>query len=367
MRAPRILLVDDERQVSRMLRTCLELSGRECVIAETPSAEEALLELARGPVDLVVTDLVLPGMSGLELLARVRQSNPEAQAILITGHPSPETRAEAESLGVIAYIPKPIRTNFFLEAVDRALALSRSGEPPVKVHEAGKAAMAEGLMAVLSELGAVAAYLIDQNARLVVQAGELGDVNLKSALPEMALGFRAALRVSDRLGELLPANFHYFDGDENAVFLTNVGSYFGLAIVFATKLDAARLERVMTVSRRAADSILSALSRMASSGTGKLKPPDPQLPAEPPEPKVSAEPVTPLQEERRRPAPKPPAIPDRLLSESLKAAEAKVDRTQADQFWEQAVASETEGPGEDGVIPFDEAKKRGLITRPPEE
>ncbi len=349
-----------------MLRTCLELSGREYIVTDMPSAEEALLELAGGPVDLVVTDLVLPGMSGLELVARVRRSNPEARAILITGHPSPASRAEAEALGVVAYLPKPIRTNFFLEAVDRALSLSRSSEPPVRVHEAGKAAMAEGLMAVLSELGAVAAYLIDQNATLVVQAGELGDVNLKSALPEMVVGFRAALRVSDQLGELLPANLLYFDGDENTVFLTNVGSYFGLAIIFAGKLDAARLERVADVSRRAADGILSALSKMAERGTGRLRAPGPEPPQEQPQP-AEKQPAPPASARRPRPSAAPPSIPDRALSDSLEAAERHIDRRQADRYWEQAAAAENEGPGEEGVIPFDEAKRRGLISGPTEE
>ncbi len=365
MRAPRILLVEDERQVSRMLRTCLELSGREWVITETPSAEEALLELSRGPVDLVVTDLVLPGMSGLELVGRVRRSNPEARAIVITGHPSAASRAEAEALGVVAYLPKPVRTNFFLEAVDRALALSRSSEPPVKVHEAGKAAMAEGLMAVLSELGAVAAYLIDQNATLVVQAGELGHVNLKSALPEMANAFRAALRVSDHLGELLPASYLYFDGEDHTVFLTNVGSYFGLAILFAGKLDAARLERVVDVSRRAADGILSALSRMADKGTGRLRPAVSK--AAPEQPPAQKEPPPPPAASRPRPSPKPPPIPDRILEETLEAAKDKVDRKQADQFWEQAAAAGSASPDEDEGIPFDEARRRGLIPGPADE
>lgn len=365
MRAPRILLVEDERQVSRMLRTCLELSGRQWVINETPSAEEALLELARGPVDLVVTDLVLPGMSGLDLLARVRRLCPEARAIVITGHPSRASRAEAEALGVVAYLPKPIRTNFFLEAVDRALSLSRASEPPVRVHEAGKAAMAEGLMAVLSELGAVAAYLIDRNASLVVQAGDLGDVNLKSALPEMAVGFRAALRVSDQLGGLLPANFLYFDGDENAVFLTNVGSYFGLAIVFAGKLEAARLERVVEVSRRAAEGILSALSRMADGGTGRLRPPASAPPQQETPPAARESPPPPVAA-KPRPTPKPPPIPDRVLAEGLEAVKDQVDRKQADQFWEQAAAAADQNPDEEG-IPFEEARRRGLISGPVED
>ena len=72
MADPRVLLVDDQRQVTRMLRSSLELSGRSYDILDVASAEEALREMERGPVDLVVTDLRLPEMSGLELIARIR-------------------------------------------------------------------------------------------------------------------------------------------------------------------------------------------------------------------------------------------------------------------------------------------------------
>src|SRR3989304_6938799 len=99
MTSPRILIVDDQRQVRRMLRLSLELSGRKYEVVEATSGEEALQLLNEGGVSLVVTDLRLPGISGLELLEVVKRNSPEASAILITGHPTDEvkTRAEARS------------------------------------------------------------------------------------------------------------------------------------------------------------------------------------------------------------------------------------------------------------------------------
>src|SRR3990170_3447727 len=121
MTDPRVLLVDDQRQVTRMLRSSLELSGRSYEILDVASAEEALREMERGPVDLIVTDLRLPEMSGLELIARIRQTNPRMHAVLVTGQPSRQVEAQARALGVVAFIPKPISTALFLQAVDRAL------------------------------------------------------------------------------------------------------------------------------------------------------------------------------------------------------------------------------------------------------
>ncbi len=79
MTPPRILLVDDQRQVSRVLRSALEVSSKDYIINDVSSAEEALLEISRGPLDLLVTDLRLPGMTGLELVERVLDINPQSQ------------------------------------------------------------------------------------------------------------------------------------------------------------------------------------------------------------------------------------------------------------------------------------------------
>src|SRR3989304_1362551 len=85
MAIPRVLLVDDQRQVTRMLRPSLELSGRAYDIVDVRSAEEALGEMDRGPVDLVVTDLRLPEMSGLERIARIRPPHPGVRGVLGAG------------------------------------------------------------------------------------------------------------------------------------------------------------------------------------------------------------------------------------------------------------------------------------------
>ena len=121
MKTPRILIVDDQHEVVRMLRSSLELSGRACSVIDVRSGEEALIELTRGPIHLLITDLRLPGISGLELLQRYKQLHPQARSIVITGQPTQELQKKAEELGIVALFQKPIGTNYFLEAVDRAL------------------------------------------------------------------------------------------------------------------------------------------------------------------------------------------------------------------------------------------------------
>jgi two-component system, response regulator YesN len=81
-----ILLVDDQRDILRLIHATLDtLKQPELKIFESPSGEEALLESSRHKIDLLITDYKLPGMSGVELMHKVRARNPEAKVILITG------------------------------------------------------------------------------------------------------------------------------------------------------------------------------------------------------------------------------------------------------------------------------------------
>ncbi len=333
MSAPRILLVDDERQLSRMLRTSLELSGRGFVVIDVPSGEEALLELGRAPVDLLVTDLRLPGMSGLELLERARQVNPDLRAIVITGHPSEEMRARAQSLGVVALLPKPIGTNLFLATVDRALQLAEPGT--VAVDASARPHLEARLAELQHELGAQAAALVDPGGAVVAQSGDLSAVDLDQALGPLQAAFQAGLKVSHALGSLLPANLQFFDGEEHDLYLTNVGAYYGLVIAFSARQGAGKMGAVVHYGRRAADDLLALLSTLPETAT----------PAEA-EPEPFAFEVV---EEGEAPD----------LSDAVRT----VDQDEAARFWEEAVAQglEVEPSGED-VLTYEEARRLGLIS-----
>lgn len=336
MATPRILLVDDERDISRMLRSSLELSGQGFIVVDVPSGEEALLELARGPVDVLVTDLRLPGISGLELLGKVRQLNPNARAIMITGQPIDDVRAKAEELGVLTIMPKPIGTSAFLEAVNRALQLQAETGSPVKVIERLSQPLKERLESLRNELGAEATFLFDQEGQAVAQAGGLVDVDLKAALPALMMAFGAGLKVSNLLGCLLPGNFQYFDGERYDFYLTNVGAYYALLIAFHGKQEPGQMGSVVHFGGRAADDLLSELSQI---GAASL-------------PETAAE-------EQEKPG---RAVPELLDDELFSAAET-VDRVEAERFWED-VASTSSGanPAEGDVMTYEEARKRGLLS-----
>jgi two-component system, NtrC family, response regulator AtoC len=101
----RLLIVDDEQTIRKLCITVGEALGFICL--EADSGESALALLEEQPVHMILTDLVMPNMSGLEFLERVKKLLPRTEIALMTGHGSIETAVQAMKLGAYDYITKP--------------------------------------------------------------------------------------------------------------------------------------------------------------------------------------------------------------------------------------------------------------------
>jgi two-component system, NtrC family, response regulator AtoC len=118
MTGPTVLIVDDERTLARAIRGFLIESGYE---AETAGdAEEALEQLERLHPDVVFTDVRLPGMSGIELLRRVREFDPAIPVVVMTAYGTIEGAVEAVKLGAFDYLKKPVDLEELRLLADRA-------------------------------------------------------------------------------------------------------------------------------------------------------------------------------------------------------------------------------------------------------
>ncbi len=123
----RVLVVDDNHEIRRMVTASIKTLSAEIDVLDVPSAEEALFISASLPLDLVVLDVRLPGMSGLELVTRLHKRKPETKIILVTGIEDPSTRRQVSQVGVAAFFFKPIEIATFLDAVRRCLWGDQSG------------------------------------------------------------------------------------------------------------------------------------------------------------------------------------------------------------------------------------------------
>ncbi|MFN8652440.1 MAG: sigma-54 dependent transcriptional regulator [Gemmatimonadales bacterium] len=118
MSASTVLVVDDERNLARAIKAYLAENGYETEVAY--DAESALPLLATLRPDVVITDVRLPGMNGIELLKRVREFDPAIAIVVMTAHGSIEGAVEAVKLGAFDYVKKPIDLEELKLLADRA-------------------------------------------------------------------------------------------------------------------------------------------------------------------------------------------------------------------------------------------------------
>ncbi len=121
-----ILVVDDERAICIAIQRLL--AGRGYEVETAPSGEEAIERLERTPVHLVITDLSLKKLSGMDLLRWVKQHAPETAVVMITAYGSEKVAVEAMKLGAVDYLPKPFDNDeleLVVERVMEGIALRR--------------------------------------------------------------------------------------------------------------------------------------------------------------------------------------------------------------------------------------------------
>jgi EAL domain-containing protein (putative c-di-GMP-specific phosphodiesterase class I)/CheY-like chemotaxis protein len=121
-KSPRVLLVEDDDVLRLAFERMLRKAGLEVV--EAADGATAAREVAQ-PFDVIVSDIGLPGLSGIDLLRNVRATDLDVPVILLTGDPSVETAAAAVEQGAFLYLTKPVAPEKLLAAVRRALATAR--------------------------------------------------------------------------------------------------------------------------------------------------------------------------------------------------------------------------------------------------
>ena len=130
----RILLVDDDADLRSIFRVKLENSGHE--IDEADSAEVALAKVSGFDPALVVTDVRMDGMTGLELLSRIRESMEHVDVIVMTGHDTMTSAVEAMKSGAFDYLVKPVGLKELVAVVDRCLSDQKINRAAAEQREA---------------------------------------------------------------------------------------------------------------------------------------------------------------------------------------------------------------------------------------
>ena len=236
MASHRILIVDDQREVSRLLHSALATLEYKLDIVEMPSGEEAILDSSRNSIDLLVTDYRLPGISGVELMRKVRKFRPNVKVVLITGQTDPRIRKEVSEAGADAFFIKPVPIADFLDAVERHLGLVETILPPepiVPVEEVDAQPNLPDIMVHLRlELEAIAVLLLNDNGHILARAGDLPDRNEEVSLLSSLLSiYSAGQKVTRLIGEKAASSWYVFDGAEYDLIFAPVGISHAMLVI----------------------------------------------------------------------------------------------------------------------------------------
>ncbi len=343
-----ILLVDDQRDILRLLHSTLDtLKNSEIKVFESPSGEEALLESMRRKIDLLVADYKLPGMSGVELMHKVRARHPEVGVVLITGVTERKIREEILNAGALAVFDKPIPLADFLDVVERSLGLVQTIFPAEKAEgktEERHARVSDLLANFRQDIGADAVFLLNDRGLVQARTGKLRDESMEVSLISTLMAIHSAsLKVARHNHQETFDSYHIFEGgDHDLLFVPATPLY---ALLVAGKGIASRDRVLETVNALLAvrNQVEKSLKSMGVTGELNAVAEPAAAPSAAPEKNVVV----------------PPAPEIEALLKDAAKKKTKVDNV--DDFWDQAAEKHGRKPASAGVISLEEARKLGLV------
>ena len=361
----RVLIVDDHHEVRLMLRAGIESLGPRFEVVAVPSGEEALLEASRRPIHLLVSDVRLPGMTGLELMAKIKVRHPAMKVILITGLTDPKIRQQVASAGANAFFIKPLVLADFLDAVERTLKVVETFLPEAPIAAEPPAppfSISQHLADLRQELKALAVALLDEEGKIMAQAGDVPVSGFDSSvLSQLMSAFHAGNKIALSMGIKGTESLFYLRGHQYDLTLAHVGSSHSL-LVISSPLAKQKFPAKMTdLVFNAAGVFLDGMTK-----SGVLAPPSAgQAISQPLESTVEAPIEVSLPPEELVSL---ADIPEEEMSsmENLlrTAGEKKADDKELDTFWDNVLdQSDKSGSQNAKALSYEEAQRLGLAPK----
>ncbi|MBC8505942.1 MAG: response regulator [Anaerolineales bacterium] len=338
----RVLLVDDQREVRLALRDAIETLGSEFEVSDVPSGEEAILELSSGSFDLLISDVRLPGITGLELLNKVKKLESNIKIILMTGLMDSQVRQDVADAGASAFFLKPIDIADFLDAVERSLGLVAEqifGDDHFVNVEKPVESVSERLASLRNEMDAISAVLLDGRGRVLARAGDLPDASIETALfPALMAAYSASEKVAKLLHSTPPNDLMYFAGSKYDVFLAHVGESYALLVAGNPNESS---DQVLESIKSVHDGLRDLVNTLAKMGV--------RLKSDEKSPEVEPE----IEEEI------PDAEPE--IEALFQGAEADINLQEVDAFWDTAsLRLEDEEITNADALTYEQARRLGL-------
>jgi DNA-binding response OmpR family regulator len=251
---PNILVVDDTEAICSALRDILTMNGY--TVRTAPSGERALQILEKTKADLIITDLKMGGMSGIDLLKKVKKQMPALPVIILTGFGDMDSVIEAMRSGVADYLKKPFSVNEVLEVVKRELRKAEFAAPapapttgggPVQAAVGGApteppprlyifsptdlAAVEKSLSELRAQITAESVLLLEEAGYVIAAKGTFKESELPSLATLVVSGRSATAQLARLLGEEQTFALNYLEGQQLSVYTAGLGQALFLVLV----------------------------------------------------------------------------------------------------------------------------------------
>ena len=411
-----VLIVDDAIDLGRLLQEALRTANPGLPVVVVPSAEEAILESTRLSIDLLITDIRLPGMTGLDLVRKIRVRQPNIKVVVISGMTmNSNLQKQIDEINPDAFMHKPMSMPEFLDTTSMLLGLDLlDGTPAEEVKKPPKPVtapltppreteqdkllkdiLAQALPGVAPEdlvlrkpdsesekskepeetnlssilsglrssLAAKAAILVDDRGHPVAQAGDLPDGGLMEQwMPPVMAALSAGARLSYLLGEFTGQAVHSYRGKDYDLVYSPVGQY-ALLVVLKPGKSAVRMALAFEDALAAHSDLTKALEEMGLlvRSVSELGAPERAVDAE----EAASAPAVKEKDDLLAKLLEGPMMPEPGLDkfEQLLAGESPRAALDLDSFWDTATAKEETDINTPGVLSYEQAQKLGLLPR----
>jgi CheY-like chemotaxis protein len=353
-----ILLVDDHRDILRLIHSTLDtLKNAEIKVLEAPSGEEALLEATHRTIDMLIADYKLPGMSGVELMHKVRTRHPEVKVIFITGMTDKRMRDEMLNAGALAIFDKPIPMADFLDVVERGLGLVQTIFPPEKaadISEERHTRLSDLLANFRQDIKAEAVFLVNDRGLVQARTGALHDSSMEvSLISALTAIHNASLKVARYNHQETLASYHLFSNGDHDLLFIPVAPQYSLLVAGDGLIKEDRILEIMNGLLALSTQVEKSLKSMGVTGELKLAS-DVKKSAASLSPTVVSNKGQTDRLAKATPAPEMEALFNDAVTRKTKAKNA-------DDFWTEAAQKHANKPLSSEVISLEEARKLGIL------
>lgn len=234
-----VLIVDDAKDILFLLMHSVKRLGPEYEVTTANDGATAMELIQKQKFDLIITDYMMPGMTGVDLVQAVRKVSPETQVVLMTAHDTRGMRNMVDTLKLGGYVGKPFTVPEILEVVRRAIA--RTTQAAESDHPDAPAlglnqAVQQQLETLRNKTGAHFVLLVSASGHALRVVGETNRAKVTRLAAFVAANFLAVTELASLLGDnesVFRSSYH--EGSKYNIYAYDINGEFLLAVVFGVQ------------------------------------------------------------------------------------------------------------------------------------